>query len=412
MHDEWIGAGQPDADAREPPLTGLVVLDLGQIFQGPYAGFLMAKAGAKVIKVEPPRGEPLRRRSVADPAAAVPLAVLNANKLGVSLDLKTAKGRGLLLSMVERADVLIENFAPGVMERLGVGWPALRAVNPRLVYASGSGFGLSGPDRDNMAMDLTVQAFSGIMSVTGYPDGPPLKAGPAVVDFISGAHLYAGAVTALVQRARTGKGRLVEIAMQEAVFPALSANLGMLHSSKGAVPPRTGNRHGSLSVAPYNVYSARDGFVALICETDEHWRRLAAAMGRAELADDPRFMSAAQRVKNLEQTDALVQAWAERRAKQEVFELAREHRFPAAPVRDLVELLGDPHMHGRGMLEWVQHPVLGRVVLPNSPLRFEHAGRVETQPSPSLGQHNAEIYGGWLGLDAAAIAALRAEGVI
>ena len=231
---------EPPADRPDLPLAGLVVLDLGQIYQGPYATLLMAKAGADVIKVEPPAGEPIRARPRLGRQAAIPLAMLNANKRGVTLDLKAPGGPALLRRMAARADVVLENFAPGVMDRLGVGWAALHAVNPRLVYASGSGYGLSGPDRDNLAMDLTVQATSGVMSVTGFPDGPPTKAGPALVDFLGGIHLYAGVLTALYERHLTGRGRLVEVAMQEAVYPALASALGFVHQSGGAVPPRTG----------------------------------------------------------------------------------------------------------------------------------------------------------------------------
>jgi CoA:oxalate CoA-transferase len=397
---------------RHLPLAGITVLDLGQVFQGPYAAFLMAKAGADVIKIEPRDGEPLRRRSRADPAAAVPLAMLNTNKRAISLNLKSARGRELFLALVQRADVVVENFAPGVMDRLGVGWSVLREANPRLIYASGSGFGLSGPERDNLAMDLTVQAFSGVMSVTGDPDGPPMKAGPAVVDFISGAHLYAAVVTALYRRTMTDDGCLVEVAMQEAICPTLAANLGTLRSSKGNVPKRTGNRHGSLSVAPYNVYPTKDGFVAVICELDSHWHNLATAMGREELKDDPRFATAAARVKNIGETDAMVQSWTKGVSKWEVFAAARRHRFPAAPVRDLSEVINDVHMHERGMLQEIDHPEIGRITVINSPMRFHCVESVETIPSPRHGQHNAEIYGDWLGLSPGEIAALVNNHVI
>jgi CoA:oxalate CoA-transferase len=394
------------------PLAGITVLDLGQVFQGPYAAFLMAKAGADVIKIEPLHGEPLRRRSGADPAAAIPLAMLNTNKRAISLNLKSARGRELFLALARKADVVVENFAPGVMDRLSVGWSVLRQINPRLIYASGSGFGLSGPHRDNLAMDLTVQAFSGVMSVTGDPDGPPMKAGPAVVDFISGTHLYAAVVTALYRRMTTDEGCLVEVAMQEAICPTLVANLATLHSSKGKVPTRTGNRHGSLSVAPYNVYSTKDGFVALICEVDDHWHNLATAMGREELKDDPRFATAAARVKNIGETDTMVQSWTKSLGKWEVFASARQHRFPAAPVRELNEVINDLHMHERGMLQEINHPEIGRITVINSPMRFHGTESVETIPSPRHGQHNAEIYGDWLGLSPAEIAALIHTGVI
>ncbi|HYW02988.1 MAG TPA: CoA transferase [Gammaproteobacteria bacterium] len=396
----------------DQPLRGLSVLDLGQVYQGPYAGFLLARAGADVIKIEPPGGEPLRAREKIGGGAILPMAMLNTNKRGITLNLKSEKGRAMLCGMVRGADVLIENYAPGVMERLGVGAERLMEENPRLVYASGTGFGLSGPDRDTLAMDLTVQAVSGMMSVTGFPDGPPLKAGPAVADFLSGTHLYGAIMTALFERERTGRGRLVEVAMEEAVYPTLASNLGIWHSSGGKVPPRTGNRHGGLAIAPYNVYPASDGHVAVICVTDQHWRNLARAMEQEELADDPRFASNAERVRNLDQTDRAVGDWCARRTRAQVLEAVRRHRVPAAPVRDLDEVARDPHMHQRGMLQWLDHPELGPVVVPNSPLRLHGTEAPGARAHPDLGQHNVEVYAELLGLSAQEVDALAAEGVI
>jgi len=207
------------------PLAGVTVLDFGQVYQGPYASLLMAQAGADVIKIEPPQGEPLRRRAPPGKSTTFPIAMLNSNNRAITLNLKHERGRALLFRMAKKGDVLLENFAPGVMDRLGVGWSVLREINPRLIYASGSGYGLSGPDRDNLAMDLTIQAVSGLIAATGFADGPPVKAGPAVVDFLSGIHLYAAVVTALFERAQTGKGRLVEVAMQEAAYATLTSSL-------------------------------------------------------------------------------------------------------------------------------------------------------------------------------------------
>jgi crotonobetainyl-CoA:carnitine CoA-transferase CaiB-like acyl-CoA transferase len=399
-------------ESANMPLSGITVLDLGQVYQGPYATMLMARAGADVIKIEPVDGEPVRRRSSVSKGAMLPLAMLNSNKRGITLNLKSEEGRGLLLRLVERADVLLENFAPGVMDHLGVGWDVLHRVNPRLVYASGSGFGLSGPDRDALAMDLTVQAVSGAMSITGFPGGPPVKSGPAFADFLSGTHLYGAVVTALFERTRTGQGRLVEVAMMETIYPALASNLSLLYGNAGAVTTRTGNRHGGLSIAPYNVYPARDGHVAILCIKENHWSNLLRAMGREDLADDPRFTTNALRVKNLEDTDAVVEAWTTTRTREEIFAAIKQFRIPCAPVRDLEEVMADPHMHARGMLEWVDHPELGRVVLPNSPIRIHGADRPETVPSPALGQHNDEVYGGLLGLSPDEIADLRAKGAI
>jgi CoA:oxalate CoA-transferase len=261
-------------------------------------------------------------------------------------------------------------------------------------------------------MDLTVQAVSGIMSITGFPDGPPVKAGAAFVDFLSGIHLYAGVMTALVERAHTGQGRLVEVAMEETVYPTLASNLGFLYNSDGQVPPRTGNRHGGLAIAPYNVYPAKDGYVAIICVVENHWQNLLAAMTREDLKDDPRFTDNAARVGNLAATDAVVQRWTEALGKDEIFARTKQYRVPSAPVRDLLEVMNDRHMHERGMLERLNHPELGDIVVPTSPLRFHGADRVATTPSPTIGQHNDEVYGGWLGLSAAEIAGLRRDGVI
>ncbi len=393
----------------ELPLAGIVVLDLGQIYQGPYAGFLAAKAGAEVIKIEPPQGEPLRRRSGVR-GGAVPLAMLNANKRGVTLDLKQEAGKRLLLRLAERADVLIENFAPGVMERLGLGYARLSEINPKLVYGSGTGYGLSGPDRDNLAMDLTVQAYSGMMSVTGYADRPPVKAGPAVVDFMGGTHLFSAIVTALFQRQRSGRGRLVEVAMQEAAYASMASNIGMFFGSGSA--PRTGNRHGGLSVVPYNVYEAKDGHVAIIVVTDDHWRNLLAAMGRADLLDDARYAGNTERAARMDEVDALVADWTRNLARDEVFAAAKRHGVPAAPVRELAEVVEDAHMHGRGMLEWIDHPEQGRIVVPNSPLRFHGSPSPRHHIAPTQGEHNHDVFVDWLGLDEAEFARLREDGVI
>ena len=393
------------------PLAGLVVIDFGQIFQGPYATLLLAKAGADVIKIEPPSGEPLRRRALPERQATLPFAMLNQNKRAVTLNLKHPRGRELLFEMVRRADVLLENFSPGTMDDLGVGWQVLREINPRLVYATGTGFGISGPDRDNLAMDLTIQAASGIMSVTGAPDGPPMKAGPTLVDYMGGIHLYAAILTALYDRMTSGEGRLVEVAMQETVYSSLAASFEYYHRT-GNPPPRTGNRQAGLSSTPYNVYPCADGYVAIHVVTEGHWRNLIKAMGRAELGDDPRFRTNADRVAHMDETDALVAEWTRTLPKMAVFARLKAGRVPCAPVRTAPEVMHDPHMHERGMLAEIEHPELGTITVPTTPLRLHGLGKAPAAPSPRIGEHNAEIYGTWLGLSEAELASLKEEGVI
>ena len=394
------------------PLAGITVLDFGQIFQGPYATFLMAKAGADVIKIEPPGGEPLRRRVIASGGdTTLPMAMLNANKRAVTLNLKSEAGKDLLKQMVARADVLLENFSPGTMDGLGVGYNVLKDVNPRLVYATGTGFGISGPDRDNLAMDFTIQAASGIMSITGDPDGPPMKAGPTLVDFMGGIHLYGAVMTALLHRVGTGQGQLVEVAMQETVYPSLASSYDY-HFRTGKEPPRAGNRQAGLASAPYNAFQTKDGWVAIHVVTEGHWQNLLRAMGRDDLLDDPRFNTNAARTANMAATEALVTAWTIGLGKAEVAAVAKRFKIPAAPVRNAVEVMNDAHMHERGMLQRISHPSLGEIIVPNSPLRLHGADRVDPLPSPSLGQHNMAVYGTWLGLGADGVERLQQAGAI
>jgi len=393
------------------PLDGVTVIDLSQIYNGPYATFLLATAGAAVIKIEPPGGESLRRRGVVG-GAALPFAMLNGCKQSMMLNLKSEGGKAVLRDLVRTADVLVENFAPGVMQRLGLGAEALQAVNPRLIYAQSSGFGSTGPYRDYPAMDLTVQAMAGVMSITGFPDRPPVKAGPALCDFFAGVHLYGAITTALYEREKTGVGRQVEVAMLDAVYPSLSSSLGMHFGSGGDVPPRTGNRHGGLAEAPYNVYPASDGYIAIICVGDTHWRSLLTAMQRQDLADDPRFASLGDRVAHIDAVDELVGDWTRTQSKEALFAHLLAHRVPCAPVRSLDEVVNDPHMHERGSLQWQEHPELGRIVVQHSPLRFAGTEPCELVPSRPLGADTQSVLADRLHLSPEAIAALRDENVV
>ena len=402
---------QPNSAPMDLPLKSLTVVDLGQIYNGSYATFLMAMAGARVIKIEPKGGEHLRRRASVG-GAALPFAMLNSNKLSATLNLKTERGRELLRTMVRRADVLLENFAPGTMDRLGVGWEKLQEVNPRLIYASGSGYGLSGPYRDYPAMDLTVQAMAGVMSVTGYADRPPVKAGPAICDFFGGIHLYGGVMTALVERSLTNRGRLVEVSMQEAVYASLSSNLGLFMGNEPLTAVRTGNRHGGLAEAPYNVYPTTDGYIAILCVGETHWKSLLTAMQRQDLADDERFVNLKARVAHIDAVDELVGEFAARYIKEDLFQLLMQHRVPSAPVRDLQDVIQDPHMLARRAIEWIDHPDLGRVPVPNSPIRYGGSEPLAIVPSRRLGQDNEAVYSDWLGLPKEELEQLRADGVV
>ena len=314
-----------------PPLQGVKVLDLGQIYNGPYAGFLLAHGGADVVKVEPLGGEALRKRG----GLGVPLSfsALNTNKRGSALNLKAERGKSLLIDLAKQADILLENFAPGAMDRLGVGAEVLMAANPRLISASGTGYGLTGPDKDNLAMDLTVQAVGGVMGINGPADGPPLKTGLAICDFLGGVHLYSGIVTALYERSVTGQGRLVEIAMQEALYPALASNVAGMHNNGWKQPERRGNRHPTRGSAPYNVYECADGHIAIFCGTEGHWTNLLDVIGRSELADDPRFATQALRAQHEDGVDAAVAPWLRERSKYGSRPVGGDGRCPHARTR-------------------------------------------------------------------------------
>ena len=393
------------------PLQGVRVLDLGQIYNGPYAGFLLAMAGADVIKIEPLAGEALRARGGMT-GLAFSMGILNSNKRGIAMDLKSDAGRELFIELVQQADVLLENFAPGAMQRLGLGAERLQEINPRLIYASSTGYGLSGPDRDNLAMDLTIQAYSGIMSINGPADGPPLKTGPAISDFLGGVHLYAGIATALYEREVTGIGRVVEIAMLEATFPVLATSLTSMYNLGGEQPPRRGNSHPAAASAPYGVYQTTDGHVAIICVREIHWQRLVAVMGQDGVTDNPHFADQKTRGKYGDEVDVVVNAWSSTLKKAEVVELLRAHNVPVAPVRTVPEVVEDPHMHSRGTLHRIKHPEFGDVVLPHSPLRFAGEQRVPLHPSPRLGEHTYTVLDDWLGYDQAKVDALLDQGVL
>ena len=395
------------------PLSGYTILDLTQFYQGPYATFMLAKAGADVIKIEPPGGESLRLMAPPGKETSMPVAMLNANKRGVTLNLKADKGKEILRKLVLKADALVENYAPGVMDRLGVGFSVLHEINPRMVYASATGFGLSGPDRNNLAMDFTVQAASGVMSTTGYADRPPLRTGAPYVDILGGAHLYGALMTGLLEQARTGVGRLVEVAMIEAVYPCLATVLDQYHRAGRTIPARTGNAFANHNRAPYNVYEAADGYVAIILVTEGQWQNLLRAMGREDLKDDPRFVTNTARVANYAATEDVVQTWTKANTRVAIFAATGRAKVPCAPVRDIEEVMNDPHMHGRGTLEWVDHYDYDYpVVLPNSALHFHGTDKVPTTVSPHVGQHNQAIYGEFLGMSAADLETLKAEGVI
>jgi crotonobetainyl-CoA:carnitine CoA-transferase CaiB-like acyl-CoA transferase len=261
-------------------------------------------------------------------------------------------------------------------------------------------------------MDLTVQAMSGGMSVTGFPDGPPTKCGPALADLFAGIHLYGGIMTALFDRERTGVGRMVEVSMQEAVYASLASNLGMYLGLGKQSPQRTGNRHGGMAEAPYNVYPTSDGWVAIICPSDRHWAALIEAVQQPELKDDPRFANLKLRVQNIDAIDAVVSAWTKQHPRDYVVKKLQENRVPHAPVRDMHEVITDPHMHARGTLQDIHHPEYGDITVQHSPMHYEGLPRMPLRPSSKSGADGRAVFVDWLGLPAAEFESLQQQGVL
>jgi CoA:oxalate CoA-transferase len=405
MSSEEVAVTQAP-EGRPLPLTGLRVLDLGHVFQGPYATFLMAMAGADVIKIEPPYGDMSRRRAR---DGDYPFRALNGCKRGIVLNLKTERGRELLIELSRTADVLVENFAPGVMPRLGLGADVLLNANSRLIYASASGFGRTGPYADKLALDLTIQATSGLMSATGERGGRPLKAGAPIADFMSGAHLYGAIVTALCERERTGKGRAIEVSMLESMFAPLLPAAGHAYMSKSA-PERSGNRHLADSYVPFDTFETCDGWIAIVCGTDEHWVNLTKAMGRADLAADTSLRHLQGRIARIDDVTNLIAEWTKSRAREEVSALCEKYHVPAAPLKNVLEVLDDPHLHQRGFL--TDHVTeAGIVALPNSPMRYRESALRELTTPPALGEHTDSVLQELCGLSSAELTELRRTGV-
>lgn len=370
---------------------GVRVLELGQIYNGPYCGLLLAQLGADVIKIEPPGGEQLRFRSH-QPTESHEFVMLNSNKRSVVLDLKTDAGRQALLDLVETADVLIENFAPGTMERLQLHPERLLEHNPRLIVARGKGYGSTGPYAHMSAMDITVQAMSGSASATGVPDGPPTKAGAAFVDFSGGIHLFGAVSAALFQRERTGRGQIVEVSMHDTIYPMLASSLGGLHNDPDReLPERTGNRHSGMAVAPYNIYETSDGWLAIICISERHWHGVATALGRPELIDDPRFGTEKERVANIDAVDDEVSSVTRTRTRDELVRDLQAAGVPCAPVKSIREVDTDEHLIQRGMIRYVEHPARGRVPVPGCPLRLGDSPVGPLRAAPPLGASTDEL---------------------
>ncbi len=395
-------------------LEGICILDLTHMISGPYAALLLADLGAETIKIEPPgQGESTRQLLATDPyysreGLGVYFLSVNRNKKSVTLDLKQPAGRALFYDLAQQADVVLDNFSPGVTQRLGIAPDQLAALNPRLITCSITGFGHTGPDYDQPAFDIVAQALSGAMAITGQPDGPPLRAGLPIADLSSGLMAATGILAALLARHQTGRGQHVDIAMLDTQISLLNY-IATMYLLSGVEPAPLGNGH-SVHV-PYDAFYAQDGWMVVGVVVDAAWQRL------MELVDAPDLDVAEYRTPAGRRHH---QAFINRRLN-EIFsthpraywlERLRAARIPCAPVNTIGQALSEPHVQARGMAQPVPLPSGANFQMPGNPIRLSAQAADAPTPPPHVGQHTDEILSGRLGLTAAQLAQLRADGVI
>jgi crotonobetainyl-CoA:carnitine CoA-transferase CaiB-like acyl-CoA transferase len=393
-------------------LDDVRIVDLTRVIAGPFSTMLLADMGAEVIKIElPGRGDDGRYGYPTVEGVPVAFLALNRNKKGITLDIRKPRGAEIFRQLVAGADVVVENFSAGTMQKWGLGYETLASTNERLIYAALSGFGQTGPYANRTSYDIIAQAMGGLMSLTGSADGPPMRGGGSLGDFIGGVFASVGILSALHYRERSGRGQMVDVSNMDAVFSILD-NWPTVYAMTGKLPPRLGNRHPS--TAPYDCFKAADGHVVIGVGNSRLFRELVAAMGMPELGRDPRYKAPNARLERHDEVNRLVADWARDKTVAEIVSLLGPEgaNVPCAPVMSIDRLVDDPHLRAREMIVELQHETLGKVPVPGIPFKLsESPGEVE-HLGPSLGQHNEEVYGGLLGLSSGELRQLEADGVI
>ena len=395
---------------RGGPLEDLVVLDFTWALSGPYATMVLADLGARVIKVEMPgRGDFARENGPFVNGLGTYFASISRGKESLTVNLKHPEGKKLVLALARRADVVVQNFVPGTMENLGLGYDVLRAENPRLIYASCSGFGQTGPYRERPALDIIVQAMAGTMSVTGEPGRPPTRVGYSVGDIGASLFLAVGILAAAHERARSGEGQHVDVAMLDSQV-AMLENAFIRYLAAGEVPGPLGTDHPVIT--PFGGYRAKDGYLALAASKDPHWRIVCDVVGHPEWKDDPRFASLAQRNEHRAVIRQLLEAVLGARPRAEWIEAFLKAGIPCGPVSSVPEAAADPQVHARGMIVEVPHPNGGTIRMAGTPVKLSRTPARVEDPPPTVGQHTEAILAEFLGLGAAEVARLRAAGAV
>jgi formyl-CoA transferase len=399
------------SEVRLGPLSGVRVLDLTRVVAGPYCSMFLGDLGAEVVKVEQP-GAGDDTRGWGPPFAGGESAYylcINRNKQSLTLDLKSKRAVELLRDLVKAADVIIENFRPGTMERLGLGEKELRELNPRLIYASLTGFGADGPMSDWPGYDLIVQAWGGLMSITGTPEGEPVKVGVAIIDLVAGLMLGKAVAAALFAREKIGVGQRIDTSLLEAEVASL-INVGSNYLVGGKVPTRWGNAHPN--IVPYQNFQTADGYLVIGVASEVIWKRFCEAVGERELINDPRFADNSKRVENRSELIAILSQTFLQRRNDTWFKLLTDAEVPCAPVQTIDQVFQAPQVLQRDMLIEVEHPTAGKVRMAGIPVKFSVTPASVRMPPPLLGEHNDAILRTWLGMSAASIDELKKAKVI
>lgn len=397
---------------RSQLLAGVKVLDFTHALAGPTCTRVLADLGAEVIKIEAaPRGDFGRSLFVIKDNQSALFLYACAGKKSLCVDLKKPEGLKIARELAARVDVVVENFAPGVMKKFGLDYASLEEVNPKLIMASVSGFGQFGPWADRTSYDIIGQAMSGVMHMTGEPDGPPQYVGNYIGDPNAGVHAALAVCASLFYRDRTGKGQYIDIAQVDSLLYLDMVNVPQYALTNGAINPRRFGAH-HYGVAPLGVYQGKDGYV-VIQAVEHQWPNFAKAMGRPDLVTNPKFETNARRLENLAELTAIIEAWLQSfPSNDEALKVLSEWRIPCAPVLDIGQALSHPQVQARGMVTEVEHPILGKMPIVNTPFQLSKTPRQIQGPAPLLGQHNAEVLTQYLGYAAADVARLTQAGVL
>ncbi|MBA7604441.1 Acetyl-CoA:oxalate CoA-transferase [subsurface metagenome] len=395
----------------EAPLKGIRVIDLSRHLAGPYCSMLLADMGAEVIKVEQP-GKGDETRTYGPPfieGESVYFLSVNRNKKSITVNFKQDEGKDIIHRLIKKSDVSIENFRPGTLDKHGLGYNNAARINPKIIYASISGFGQTGPEKRRPGYDLSIQGMGGIMSLTGDPSGPPYKVGTSIADILAGIYTCQGILLALIARSKTGKGQLVDISLLDCQVSLLTYQAG-IYFATGSVPRRIGNQHPT--ICPYETFKASDGYINIAVGNNKLWHKFCDLLGLDETENDPRFSSNPKRVENRDELFTIIEKIISAKKSTEWLKLFDEEEIPAGPILTVDKTVNHPQVQAREMVADITHPKAGQIKLTGIPVKLSDTPGSIENPPPLLGQHTDEILSDVLGYSKAEITELRKSEVI